>query len=145
MSSKTPFVTICIALVVCFGCKKDDNEQSTQPSSEQNATGFMLDYENSDHPQVLKSKLLLRFITIRRHHVNEPPIRYDSNDISKIVLCYALYPERKDWWLEKIDLHLKDGGIKSELSFKGWDVELEVETGDGASPVSIEQHFVKKQ
>ena len=140
-------VITCMIFNICIvGCKKNDdgNKESSQ-SNHQNMSAFTLDYENSDQLQILKSELFLRLISIKQYHIGQDqPTLYHANDISKIVLHNVMYPDTKEWILVRIDIHLKDGSIKSEHAFKAWGVEFSIVNGKGARPVSIEQQFLKK-
>lgn len=127
-------------------CRKDNegNKESSQPNH-QKISAFALNYENPDQLQILKSELFLRAVMIKRYHIGQDqPTRYNANDISKIVMHNVMHPDTKEWSLIKMDIVLKDGSLKTEHSIKGWNVDFSVGVGRGSSPVSIEQHFLRK-
>ncbi|MEN8127592.1 MAG: hypothetical protein ABFR90_07270 [Planctomycetota bacterium] len=147
---KTLFVITCLIISISIvGCKENTsgNEQSAQPENpNQNTPAFALDYDNSDQPQVLKAKLFLRSISIKQYHVGQDqPTLYYAKDISRILLHNNMHPHTEEWFLDQIDIHLKDGSVKSEHSFKVWNVQFDIASGKGAKPVPIEQHFSKKR
>lgn len=140
-------VAFLIMPISMLGCKeKNVSEPTAQVSSEQNTVGFTLDYENAEQPQTHHFELFLKSISIEQFHVGQnQPTRYDADTLSKIVLHNVMFPDTKEWTLDKIDIHLKDGTIKSEHSLKAWDVQFYISHGRGAKAVPIEQHFIKQQ
>ncbi len=135
---------IIISIIVCLfisGCK-DNTDQNSASSKSQDESGFVLDFEQLTEPQVLKSELFLRSITIKQYHIGQSePTTYHGKDMSKIVFNYVIFPYTEEWLLDSMDIHLKDGSVKSENALKAWTVALGVTGGRAGNPVSIEQHF----
>lgn len=140
-------VLIIISIMVYFfvsGCK-DDTDQNSASSKTPDNPGFVLDFKQITEPQVLKSELFLRFISIQQYHVGQSePTMYYGKDMSKIVFNYVFFPDTEEWSLDSMDIHLKDGTVKSENALKVWNVNLDITCGKEGDPVSIEQHFRRK-
>jgi len=84
-------------------------------------------------------------IAIQQYHIGEEqPTEYLGKDISKIIFYYIMFPHTKEWALDKMDIHFKDGSMKSEGGIKVWTVALGITGGHGSSPVGIEQRFEQK-
>ena len=126
--------------------------ESSAHSNSPIGSGFKLDFKNVTEPQVLKSELFLKFIEIHQHHIKQQPTLYYGEDISKITFYYALFTmdcspstNTKKWILKKMDIHLKDGSVKSEKQpVKVAFGMTSIISGDGQNPISIEQHFEPK-
>ena len=125
---------IIISIIVCLfisGCK-DNTDQNSASSKSPDKSGFVLDFKQLIEPQVLKSELFLKFIEIRQYHIGQQqPTMYSGEDISKITFYYVLFPNTKEWMLNKMDIHLKDGSVKSEHSFKVWNVSAPIRRASG--------------
>jgi len=146
-----------LAFVACgmdiVGGKESDNKSdgrgkngdTSQPKAEPTAQ-FTLDYDQTDEPQVLKSEVFLKSILIKQYHVKQAqPTVYAAKDIARVVMVNHLHPDTKEWSLGQIDIHFRDGSMKSEHAFKVWNVSLDVTHGEGAQPVIIEQRYVRKK
>ena len=138
---------IIISIIVCLlisGCK-DNSDQKSASSKSPDKPGFVLDFEQLTEPQVLKSELFPGSITIKQYHIGQSePTTYHGRDMSKIVFYYVFFPDTEEWSLDSMDIHLKDGSVKSENCLKVWNVALGVTGGREGNPVSIEQHFKPK-
>lgn len=138
---------IIISIIVCLfisGCK-DNTDQNSASSKSPDKSGFVLDFKQLIEPQVLKSELFLRSITIKQYHTGQSePTTYHGKNMSKIVFNYVFFPDTEEWSLGSMDIHLKDGSVKSENAFKVWNVALGVTGGREGNPVSVEQHFKPK-
>ena len=142
VKAKYVIISLVISLLI-IGCKEKENTNvgSANPDSPI-SSGFVLDFNDVNQPQVLKSELFLRFVVIYQQHIRQQqPTMYSNEDITKITSHYVLIPEKKEWILDRMDIHLKDGSVKSEKPLKGWNVKLDVELGKGQNPILIEQHF----
>ncbi|MHC4310660.1 MAG: hypothetical protein ACYSSN_12010 [Planctomycetota bacterium] len=147
VNARAKFVIISVVIsLLIIGCKKKENTgESSVDSNSPIRSGFMLDFKELTKPQVLKSELFLKYVAIRQYHIGQQqPTEYSGRDISKITFYYVLFPNTKEWMLNKMDIHLKDGSVKSEHSQKAWNVALGMTSGNGQNPISIEQHFEPK-
>ena len=147
VNGKAKFVIISVVVtLLIIGCtKKENTGESSAHSNSPIGSGFVLDFEKLTEPQILKSELFLKYMAIRQYHIGQQqPTEYSGRDISKIIFYYVLFPHTKEWGLNKMDIYLKDGSVKSENPLKGWNVTLNIESGNGQNPISIEQHFEPK-
>lgn len=140
------FVIICVTIILFItGCKeKKNNNENSNNSKNPNKYGLVLDFEKAKEQQILKSELFLSYVEIKQFHIHEhKPTIYAAEAISKIIFYYQLFPHTKEWGSNKMDIHLKDGSIKSESCKKAWNVTLGVTNGRGHYPIIIEQHFIQ--
>ena len=136
-------ISIMVSLFIS-GCK-DNTDQNSASSKSPDKSGFVLDFKQLTEPQVLKSELFPGSITIKQYHTGQSePTTYHGKDMSKIVFYYVFFPDTEEWLLDSMDIHLKNGSVKSENAFKAWNVALGVTGGRKGNPVSIEQHFKPK-
>jgi hypothetical protein len=143
----TVVVATCAIMIACIiGCgKNDDSSQESSPSVRQDVPAFTLDYDNTEKPQILTSKLFFDSISITRYHIGQDqPIEYSARDLSKVVLYNVAFPDTHEWMLSQIDVHFKDGSVKSEHPIKVWNVYFRLTSGKESRPVPIEQHFSRK-
>ena len=144
MNIKAILFFSCIFLSLFIsGCK--DNTEQAAGSKRPEKSEFVLDFKQISEPKVFKSELFLRLISIRHDHIELPPTLYHANQISKVVLNYSVSPDVERWYLDSMDIYLKDGSIKSENPVKTWDVNFSLSFGHGGEPVRVEQHFSYKK
>ena len=140
--------------VLLLGCSETD-APSKQALSRQSNTDDSRDLSgntaNSDtsDPSVVRSQMCFRTLNIQQYHIGQEPVHYPRGDLSRVRLYYSVRNSNtgagSNWSIQKVEVLLKDGSVKTHTPLKGMSVAFTVTAGRGLEPVMIEQYFSRDE
>ena len=129
------FALLAICSVMFLSACSSPEESSTEQHAPQSTTNN----PKKSNGSIVRSQICLSELLIQQYHIHQPPQSYPGHGLSTVSLYYSTH-ETGEIFLDKVEVSLKNGDIRTHIPVKGMSVVLGV-NGVAKDAVQIIQYF----